>query len=124
MGYGDGEMMMQAYGVLGYSMTMALAIACASVGFAFFRAGRDKLKSLMFTLSAILFAVLFGYLVLVSIEPPWLNRIVMQPLMRTVAIGAASCGWVYFYLMLRKEAKLNGTRKTGNRGQNSAMRTN
>lgn len=113
--------MMQAYGVLGYSMTMALAIACASVGFAFFRAGRDKLKSIMFTLSAALFAVLFGYLVLVSIEPPWLNRAVMQPLMRTVAIGAASCGWAYFYLMLRKEARLNGTSR---RAPRESMKAN
>lgn len=108
--------MIQAYGVLGYSMTMALAIACASVGFAFFRAGRDKLKSAMFTMSALLFAILFAYLVIVSIEPPWLSRAIMQPLMRTVAIGAAGCGWAYFYLMLRKEARLNGTQRQAPRG--------
>ena len=100
---------LQAYGVVGYSMTMALAIACASVGIAYFRAGRDKLKSSLFTASAFLFAILFGYLVLVSIELPWLNRAIMQPIMRTVAIGAAATGWSYFYMILRKEAHLNGT---------------
>ncbi len=112
----DAIFTLQAYGVLGYSMTMALAIACAGVGVAFFRAGRDKLKSALFALSAFLFALLFGYLVLVSMEPPWLNRTLMQPLMRTVALAAASCGWGYFYLMLRKEARLNGTGRRAPRG--------
>ena len=121
MVHGGGEMMcdlctLQAYGVLGYSMTMALAIACASVGVAFFRAGRDKLKSALFATSAFLFALLFGYLVVVSVEPPWLNRTIMQPLMRTIALGAASAGWGYLYLMLRKEARLNGTRRQVTRG--------
>ena len=114
MGDGDGELMeelfsIQAYGVLGYSMTMALAIACAGVGIAFFRAGRDRFKSGLFAASAFLFAMLFGYLVLVSIELPWLNRNVTQPIMRTVSLGAAGCGWAYLILMLRKEARLNGT---------------
>lgn len=104
---------MQAYGVLGYSMAMALALASVSVGLAYFRAGRDKTKSVMFTLSAFLFAILFGYLVIVSIEPPWLNRAVMQPAMRTVALAAAVCGWAYLLLVLRKEARLNSPRKRG-----------
>lgn len=112
----DAIFTLQAYGVLGYSMTMALAIACASVGFAFFRAGRDKLKSALFTLSATMFAILFGYLVMVSIDPPWLNRTIMQPLIRTVAIGGAGAGWGYFYLMLRKEARLNGTGRRAPQG--------
>lgn len=102
---------LRAYGVLGYSMTMALAIACTSVGFAYYRAGRDKLRSAMFMASSFFFAMLFGYLVLVSIEPPWLNRAIMQPIMRTVAIAGAGCGWAYFYLILRKEAQQNGTQR-------------
>lgn len=111
----DALFTVQAYGVFGYSATMALAIACAFVGFAFFRAGRDKLKSALFAISALLFALLFGYLVLVSVEPPWLNRAIMQPLMRTIALGAAGAGWGYFYLMLRKEARLNGTSRNPKR---------
>ena len=105
----DEFLTLRAYGVLGYSMTMALALACASVGLAYYRAGRDRLKSALFTLSAFFFAILFGYLVLVSIEPPWLDRALMQPAMRTVALVAASCGWGYLILVLRKEARLNGT---------------
>lgn len=112
----DAIFTLQAYGVLGYSMTMALAIACAGVGVAYFRAGRDKLNSALFALSSFLFALLFGYLVLVSMDLPWLNRALMQPLMRTVAIVGACCGWGYFYLMLRKEARLNGTRRQAPRG--------
>ena len=57
----DAIFTLQAYGVLGYSMTMALAIACAGVGVAYFRAGRDKLKSALFTLSSFLFALLFEH---------------------------------------------------------------
>ncbi len=112
----DAIFTLQAYGVLGYSMTMALAIACAGVGVAYLRAGRDKLKSALFALSSFLFALLFGYLVLVSMEPPWLNRALMQPVMRTVAIAGAGCGWGYFYLMLREEARLNGTRRRAPQG--------
>lgn len=107
----DAFFSIQAYGVLGYSMTMALALACCSVGIAYFRAGRDKLKSGLFAASSFFFAVLFGYLVLVSIDLPWLSRTIMQPLMRSVAVAGAGCGWGYFYLMLRKEAHLNGTQR-------------
>lgn len=99
----------QAYGVLGYSMTSALALACAIVGIAYYRAGRDKLKSSLFAASAFLFAILFGHLVLVSIEPPWLDRTITMPAMRTVALAAALAGWGYLILLLRKEARLNGT---------------
>lgn len=117
MGNNGGEQMsenlfsIQSYGVLGYSLAMALALACVSVGVAYWRAGRDRLKAATFSASAFLFAVLFFYLVLVSVDPPWLDRTIMQPLMRTVTLVAAACGWAHLFLLLRKEAHHNGTNK-------------
>lgn len=120
----DAFFSIQAYGVLGYSMTVALALACTSVGIAYYRAGRDRLKSALFAASAFLFALLFGHLVLVSMEPPWLNRALTMPLMRTVALGAAGCGWGYLYLMLRKEAQRNGTARNRTAPPNGATQGN
>ena len=114
----------QTYGVLGYSMAMALALACASVGIAYFRAGRDKLKAALFTASAFLFAAQFAYLVVVSVEPTWLDRTVTQPYVRTVAFLGASCGWGYLYLMLRKEARENGTSERRASQSNRSMEIN
>lgn len=101
---------LQGYGVLGYSLTVGLAIIWASIALAYYRAeGRGKRQWLFLIASMVQYAILFSYLVLVSIEPPWLNRLVMQPAMRTVAIGAAVTMGLFTAMVLRKEAQCNGT---------------
>ena len=95
----------QAYGVLGYSITTALALACAVLGIAYWRAGRNKRSAALFVASALLFAALFAYLVLVSVDPPWLDRTVTQPYVRTVALVAALCGWGYLLSVVCQEAE-------------------
>ena len=105
---------MQGYGVLGYSMTVVLAIVWTSIALAYYKADRGKRQWLMLIVSTILYAVLFSYLVLVSIEPPWLNRFVMQPAMRTVALGAAVTLGLFTGMVLKREAKEHGTSKETN----------
>jgi len=100
---------LRAYGVIGYSLATSLALASASVALAYYRAGRDKGKSLSLALSALLFAVLFSYLVLVSMQTGWFDPRIMQPIMRTVAIAASLFGWSFLWFALRKEAKVNGS---------------
>lgn len=95
----------QAYGVLGYSMGVSLALACASLGIAYWRAGRGRWRTAFFTASALLFAVQFAYLVLVSVEPPWLDRTVTQPYVRTVALLAALGGWGFLLSVVCQEAE-------------------
>ncbi len=97
----------QAYGVLGYSITTALALACAGLGIAYWCADRNKRQAALFVASALLFAALFAYLVLVSVEPSWLDRTVTQPYVRTIALIAALCGWGVLLLTLHHEAKMN-----------------
>ena len=97
--------LLQAYGVLGYSMAAALGLACAGLGIAYWRAGRDRARSALLALCALLFAAMFAYLALVSAAPPWLNRAIAQPYVRTVALLAALCGWSYLLLTLRHEAR-------------------
>ncbi len=95
----------QAYGVMGYSMGVSLALACAGVGIAYWRAGRGRWRAAFFVASALLFAVQFAYLVLVSVDPPWLDRTVTQPYLRTVALVAALCGWGYLLSVVCQEAE-------------------
>lgn len=95
---------LRGYGVLGYSLTVVLAIIWASIGLAYYKADRGKRIWGVFVVGVVLYAVLFSYLVLISIEPPWLDRTIMQPAMRTVALGASICISVFTVMVLRKEA--------------------
>lgn len=99
----------QGYGVLGYSAIVALAITWASIGIAYYNADRGHKTWIVFVISMLLFAIMFSYLVVVSVEPVWLDRTVMQPIMRTVALGAAVTGWLYTSMTLRRELTHNGS---------------
>ena len=90
---------------MGYLMGVSLALACAVLGIAYWRAGRNKRSAALFVASALLFAALFAYLVLVSVDPPWLDRTVTQPYVRTIALCAALCGWGLLLSVIREEAK-------------------
>ncbi len=96
---------LRAYGAFGYALSVALAITWASIGIAYLRANRGWRPWLLFVVSMFCFAGLFGYLVLISVELPWLRREVMQPVMRTVALAAALAGWAYTIDTLRREAQ-------------------
>lgn len=96
---------LRAYGAFGYALSVALAITWASIGIAYLRARRGWRPWLLFVVSMFAFAGLFGYLVLISVELPWLRREVMQPVMRTVALLAALAGWAYTIDTLRREAQ-------------------
>ena len=43
----------QAYGVMGYSMGVSLALACAGVGIAYWRAGRGRWRAAFFVCGAV-----------------------------------------------------------------------
>jgi uncharacterized membrane protein (DUF485 family) len=95
-----------AFGAVGYTLTMSLAIACTGLGVAMLRAGRNRARAMSFTISAALFALFFAYLIVASAEPPWLDRFIWAPILRTVGFGAAVSGWVHLALVLGKERKV------------------
>lgn len=105
--------LLQLYGVLAYCVLLSFFLAMGSIGIAYWRAGRSKFASFLLATKSFLLALFFGYLALISINPPWLVGSVTQPYVRTAALVAGFLGWGYIYLLLHREAK-NGTLREQN----------
>jgi hypothetical protein len=94
---------LRTMGVVAYAACVGLAILWLGIGFAYWRAGYGRVTWVAFIVSMTGFAVLFIGLTLVASEPSWLDRVTFSLLQRSMAIVAATAGWLYSMLVLRHE---------------------
>ncbi len=95
----------QAIGIVGYAMSVSLAILWAGIAIAYIRAGMSKRVWLMFIVGMIGYAIVFGNLVFIATDPLWVNRVFLSVSLRIVAILAATALWAYSILALNGQWK-------------------
>lgn len=97
---------LQLYGMLGYSLLVALCIMWAGMGIAYYRAGRGRRRSWVFFVACMFFtAAFFTGLSFVAAEMPFIDRFWSSLLNRSLALSAGVAGWAYTMLVLRFEWK-------------------
>ena len=89
------EPWIKALGVVGYLCLLSLALFWASIGFAYIRAGRSRFTWIFFIASMLALALLFGGLVLIAMEPSWMEKNQFAIGQRVMALVAAITGWIY-----------------------------
>ena len=98
---------LQFYGALGYAMCVALAVMWASVGIAYYRSGRGVGIWTPFVVSMVSFAAFFVGLAFVALEASFIDRYWSSIINRSLALAAATAGWIYTFLTLRSEWRHN-----------------
>ena len=90
----------QLLGIVGYAMSVSLAVLGVGIGIAFIQSGESKRVWLLFIAGMLGYTIMFSNLVFIATDP-LTNRLLLTIVQRLTAIIAASLIWAYAILAMR-----------------------